>query len=83
MRNFVSHHVSAAAFGALLIAGAATVTPARAQVPDARWQPWLGCWTQFSESRPAGEATGNGSVATTTVAPARRATKSSAFRQAL
>lgn len=54
MRNFVSHHVKAAAIGALLIAGAASATPARAQVPDARWQPWLGCWMPVSETRPAG-----------------------------
>lgn len=58
MRNFVSHHVSAAAVGALLVAGAASAIPARAQVPDARWQPWLGCWTQVSESRPADAASG-------------------------
>ncbi|MBA4072071.1 MAG: hypothetical protein C0497_09590 [Gemmatimonas sp.] len=58
MRNFVSHHVGAAAFGALLIAGVASATSLRAQVPDARWQPWLGCWTQISESRPAGAETG-------------------------
>ncbi len=55
MRNFVSHHVSAAALGALLIAGAASATPAWAQVPDARFQPWLGCWSQVSETRPAGQ----------------------------
>lgn len=57
MRNYMSHHISAAAIGALLIAGAASATPARAQVTDARWQPWLGCWTQISESRPAGAET--------------------------
>lgn len=57
MRNFVSHHVSAAVVGALLIAAAASVTPAHAQVPDARWQPWLGCWTQVSETRPVGAET--------------------------
>ncbi|MDP1892018.1 MAG: hypothetical protein Q8K55_14085 [Gemmatimonadaceae bacterium] len=58
MRNFVSHHISAAAIGALLIAGAASATPARAQGTDARWQPWLGCWTQVSETRPTGAETG-------------------------
>lgn len=58
MRNFTTHHVSAAAIGVLLTAGAASATPAGAQVPDARWQPWLGCWTQVSESRPAGAETG-------------------------
>ncbi len=58
MRNFVSHHVSAAALGVLLIAGAASATPARAQVPDARFQPWLGCWSQVSETRPAGQEPG-------------------------
>lgn len=63
MRNYVSHHVSAAAIGALLIAGAASATPARAQTPDARWQPWLGCWSQVSETRPAGaEAVARGMV---------------------
>jgi uncharacterized membrane protein YgcG len=58
MRNFVSHHVSAAAVGALLIVGAVGATPASAQTPDARWQPWLGCWSQVSDSRPAGAETG-------------------------
>ena len=58
MRNIVSHQFSVAAIGALLIASAATVTPARAQVPDARWQPWLGCWSQVSETRPAGAEMG-------------------------
>jgi uncharacterized membrane protein YgcG len=57
MRNFVTQHISAAAIGALLIAGALTATPARAQVTDARWQPWLGCWSQIFESRPASAAT--------------------------
>jgi hypothetical protein len=58
MRNFVSHHVSAAALGVLLIAGAGRATPARAQVPDARFQPWLGCWSQVSETRPVGQEPG-------------------------
>ena len=58
MRNFVTQHISAAAIGALLIAGAASATPARAQVTDARWQPWLGCWTQVFETRPAGAEMG-------------------------
>lgn len=58
MRNFVSHHVSVAALGVLLIAGAASVTPVRAQVTDARFQPWLGCWSQVSETRPAGAEAG-------------------------
>lgn len=58
MRNFVTQYISAAAVGALLIASAATATPARAQASDARWQPWLGCWAQVSETRPAGAETG-------------------------
>lgn len=45
MHTTLSVRLFAAASGCLLLAGASIAGTASAQAPDARWLPWLGCWT--------------------------------------
>lgn len=41
----------------------ALATPARAQTPDARWSPWLGCWRMLDERVREGNPSGADAVA--------------------
>ncbi|MBI2408610.1 MAG: hypothetical protein HYV19_09955 [Gemmatimonadetes bacterium] len=54
MRNFLLRHVHVATLGALLLGSAASAASLGAQQPDARWQPWIGCWSPRPAVRPEG-----------------------------
>ncbi len=64
-----SLHLVRASTGLLLSTGALGVLTAGAQTPDARWQPWLGCWAP-SDAPSQGIAANNTAAGLVCVVPA-------------
>ena len=72
MKPFSLNLVRVAA-GVLLLTGALCIRTAGAQVPDARWQPWLGCWVP-SDAPSQGIAANNAAAGLVCVVPAASGT---------
>ena len=58
--------------GLLVAVFALLAVPARAQSPDLRWEPWLGCWTLATENLRSAETQDN---------PTQRSTRPSTVRE--
>lgn len=69
MPTILSVRRRTAALGGLLLAGALMAGTAAAQTPDARWLPWLGCWTS-SDSPLTGIPAGGSAAGLVCVVPA-------------